>query len=244
METDITLLCNYANGLLPKKRMDEIHDEIQKNPELRFQYEGILEIMRLYPDRDPEEVADEIGQRIVNKIENKIQQDNSHTENNKKGKVRSLWPFLAAAASIVIIIGIYFSLNKPSAEQMAMNCLKETPILETGRDSSSENLEWKEYWEQKNYQRIVNIISIEDTPNHTDFFVLGVSYMKLNPPNFIEAKKSFESTISKGMVYRSKSFLYLGIIEIIQHHPELAIEHLKNSSEPQAQLILKRLQEK
>lgn len=241
MEIDITQLCNYAYGFLPKQKMEEIRQAIEQEPDLRYQYEGILEIMRRFPDKDPEEVAEEMAARIIAKVQAQVQEATSSASPQKKGRMLSMWPALAAAASILIVIGIYLFNNEPTAEQMAMNYVQETPSLETGRDSSYNQSSWREYWEQKDFTRVVNLLAANETPAHTESFVLGVAYLRLDPPQYTNAKKSFNLTLTNGMVYRSKSNFYLGVIEILEHHPEAAIPYLSASSEPSAQLLLKRL---
>lgn len=240
MEIDITQLCNYAYGFLPKQKMEEIRAAIEQNPDLRYQYEGIREIMQRFPEKDPEEVAEEMADRIIAKVEAEIQKGTSSTP-KKEGRILSMWPAIAVAASILIVIGLYLFNNEPSAEQMAMNYLQETPSLEMGRDSSYDQSAWREYWEQKDFVRVVNLLAANKSPAHTESFVLGVAYLQLTPPLYSNAKKSFTVTLNNGMVYRSKSNFYLGIIEILEHHPDAAIPYLSASSEPSAQLLLNRL---
>ena len=68
MQITTSILVSHAYGLLAPNISQQVKETLLTDETLRWQYEGILQLMKDYPDDDPEDLVEKMSEIVSNKI--------------------------------------------------------------------------------------------------------------------------------------------------------------------------------
>lgn len=241
IEINTLLLINYAHGLLAPEISFKVKNALEGDETLRLQYQGIVKLMKDYPDKDPEVVLDEMYRSLNKKAHSPVHEKNA-------GSVHSIkwWRPLVAAASIILLIGFAFIFkwqnDRSNPELLAKTLVEEATYSEATRDGTSPVSAWQEAFTKEDFNFVIRELKAKDGLNHTEQFYLGLSYLKLSPPQAANAEMVLQKATVPGMEYVDNTWLYLGIAQLLQKKNKEAIQSLvKIKENPQAAELLERL---
>ena len=254
MEKDnisISILINHAYGLGSPARREFIKKTLQEDADLRIRYEGILQLINEYPDKDPEEMLDnmaaEIKRRMVKPVEEPVVAEGRvrsiPVAASHKARTIPVWVKWAAAVLFVaLIIPVYNLVTRNSSAQYRAQQIADTPYgIESEKGDNGPPEAWKESFKKKDYAAVISELQSKASLPHEDQFYLGLSYLKIKPARLDDAQAAFQKAAASGILFRSEAWLYLGVVQILKGSPKEAEQSLKNSEDSQATELLARL---
>lgn len=157
--------------------------------------------------------------------------------------------FYAIAASAVILLGIFWVFNPSNSNEKLFNeYFLVDPGLPTTMGSTDEFsfYDGMVNYKRKEYDKALekwNLLLPQKSDNDTLNYFIGVAYLAKG--NLDEAIPFLEKvTTQKESMFLGDTFYYLGLSNIKSDNKEKAIEYFKKSTHPEAQKILKVLEEK
>ncbi len=160
---DNSLLIEYAHGLLVPEIAAKVKRALEEDETLRWEYEGIIQLMNDFPDKDPEVILDEMVAHLQTRtgLPQILQQ-------TKRSKVIMLWKPLTVAASIIIVTAIWLLVNYQNKRQdpikFAMQVVSEARFTDDTRgDTIQLNSTWQEYFKKQSYDSVINIITAKNS---------------------------------------------------------------------------------
>lgn len=237
VKINISLLVNYAHGLLAPETEAYVKQALEANERLRTQYAVIIQLMKTYPGEDPEAL-----------LENELTR---RKEIMVSAKTRPFFTLKKMAVAAVFILlagfGIYYAVEQvtQSPSYIAHQLIDQKYLVaeEKGAGTKQPPL-WKEDFKKQAFAEVVKKLLPKDSLTHEEQFFLGLACLKTNPAQLREAERQLERATTSGALYNSDAWLYLGIAQLLQNKEETAAASLQRSRRPQAQDLLKRLRSK
>ncbi len=239
---DNSLLIEYAHGLLVPEIAAKVKQALAEDETLRWEYDGIIQLMNDFPDKDPDEVLNKMVENL--QIRTASPQVLQQT---KRSKVVTLWKPLTVAASVIVVAAVLLLLNFSNKRQdpvkLAEQIVSEARFTDDTRgDSILSSATWQEYFKKQSYDSAINLLTAKSSLNHQEQFYLGLSYLKVSPPQPGKATLFLKEATTSGIEYQSDAWLYLGISQILENKNNEAIKSLENIKQhPQATELLERL---
>jgi len=256
---DTSQLIAYAQGLLSPKGMEITRRAIGKDDDLAAEYQGILVLLELYPNEDPEEILERKAIKFKAAFEERLsnphaglKQENDQHVNGRIISIFRNWKVIAAAASIAVLIGVAFYLNNrtnDSRNELALQYLKDAvpaPEPSTGQVYSGidpgqhASDPWALNYKSKNYEDVVNELESDVSRDEVETFYLALSYLYIDPPAPDKAIPLFGNSIYSKL-YSSEAWLYLGIAHLLKNDTTAALENLSKSQEIEAADLIEKL---
>lgn len=216
----------------------QVKQALEKEELLRAQYEGIVELIKKYPDEDPEELLEQMsaGTQPLSK------EDRPQPAPAIKPTTRR-WLPIAAAIILLAGVGTYIAVqsNDHSAKELATAMIKEGnthPYSGATRGSiapAGAAIAWKEAFVNNNYDIVVLYLQGNAQRSNEAQFFLALAYLKVTPPQPGKAASLLKELTATNNEYTPDAWLYLGLAQALEDKRQEAIESLSHV-EPTAQV--------
>jgi hypothetical protein len=225
IKIDISLLINYAHGILEANLAEKVKHAIQADKILQMEYLGVLQLIKDYPDDDVEELIEKFAHESINQRSlpsQKIQHNNEKLFYLLKGSKRA---WIAVAALVIVIAGVfYFMREKDDVVQLAMedSLSGYNPGLSTVRRESNSDID--SIFSYGNYSDFIEhaIPKLKENLTAAERKALNInickSYIQLKQPNnAILFYQSLPDADKKDCYLQYQSALAYTIVNEITH---------------------------
>ncbi|MEP7168665.1 MAG: hypothetical protein ABI855_04790 [Bacteroidota bacterium] len=235
-EIDVSLLISYAKGLLFEDAAEKVRKALEDNEMLRWEYEGILQLLKDFPDRDPEKLLEEISAKALEKTETYI------APQGKKNKIISFnnLKYAIAACLIIALVStvLFKSFNdKTNMMQLAENEVKTYKELPDVTRGEANEYSWINDFAFGKFDNVIQAIQTKKKVTSTDNFYIGLCYLKIEHPRPEKAEQYLNKALLD-LQFQSDAYLFLGISQLSQKKNTEAKESLSHSKHPQAAVLL------
>jgi hypothetical protein len=247
LEVTISLLVSYAYGMLAPGIAMQVKEALEQDELLRLQYQGIIQLIKEYPDQDPEELLEQMGANVQQKVDAALQ----HSQAATKPLYRRWW-LMAAMIIVLAGVGTFIAVqsNHHSAKELAAAIIKDgstNPYDNATRSSivpSDSSVAWKEAFVQNNYDAVISYLQDRTPLSNEEQFFLALAYLKATPPQPVKAEPLLRQLVAANSDYTPDAWLYLGLTQTLEDKRKEAIESLNHVEQTdQVKDLLERLRQ-
>lgn len=237
----------YLNNDLSDSEKEAFDKRISDDPEFAETFETYKDINASLEAKEARAEGEEALQQSLKAISSRFFEHNSKEEKAVKVVPLRRWVYVAAA-SVVILLGVIFIVNRnpgePTYAQYAQ--YEALALVERGAEDSLK-LYAENYFNDRQYEKAANTLDklLQREPENTEVkLYLGIALTETD--QFEEAETLLKEVISGGSVYQDKAAWHLALAYLKQKKTEACKSALKEIPEgaekyDQAQQLLEEL---
>ncbi len=228
LKINTQILVSYAYGLLAPGVANQVKNALEADETLRWEYEGIQQLMKDFPDEDPEELLAQMSATIESSAANAVLPRASEESSSRSHN----W-LIAATILLIVIASVLIVVNgnrSLSAQQLAEEMIASLPANPYDNDTrgslDGDTTNWKRNFAGNDFLTVISRLENKSNRSYEEQFFLAVAYLSATPPQPAAAEALLTEVSATENEFRSDAWLYLGLAQTLQNKKEAALESL------------------